>query len=75
MSNDTKPITRHKIGWNLQRARERAMLTQKQAGERTCLGRSMIKAIESGKRRSIDPDMLQTLADCYGVDVQDFFRE
>lgn len=68
------PITRHKLGYNLQRARERALLTQKQAGERTGLGRWSINKLERG-RRSIDPARLQTIADCYGVDMQDFFRE
>ena len=62
------------LGQRLQTARKAARLTQQEAADTLGVARTTIVAIEKGERR-IQPEELMTLAEKYGLSVNDLLRQ
>jgi transcriptional regulator with XRE-family HTH domain len=66
---------REEIGDRLRAARDLAHLTQAQAAAKAGISRNRISLYERGQQLPQDPDLRVKLAELYGVDVVDLFRE
>ena len=60
-------------GKKILKARNKAGLSQLEAGKRLSINRSLLSKYEKGIITNIGVDRLEQLADLYGVDVSEFF--
>ena len=63
----------NKLNFKIREARMKAGMTQKDLAEKSGVSRSIINALETGKRDTTTTDTLTKLASAMGVKVSDIF--